>query len=44
MQRSTLNARCATEACQLTKGTKMPSMPSPFRFRQQPDAGTSAVD
>ena len=33
-----------THACQLTKDTKTPSMPSPFRFRQQPDARTSAFN
>jgi hypothetical protein len=32
------------EHVQLTKGSKTPSMPSTFRFRQQPDARTSAFN
>src|SRR5689334_15711504 len=31
-------------ACQLTAHRKTPSMPSPFRFRQQPDARTSVFN
>jgi len=31
-------------ASQLTAHGKTPSMPSPFRFRQQPDARTSVFN